>query len=121
MIRLIDATIESGQQVEGWMIETIAALRFEQRDGPMAGPLAQAEIRALVATDAFDAAIERLVDADTPLTERERRDLSDAAALGLTERADDAVSSISPLLMTNCPVGIGMECRGPQAHRAGLS
>jgi len=89
MIRLVDATIASGQEVEGWMLETLAALRFEQRDGPMAGPLAQAEVRALIAAEAFDAAIERLVDPETPLAERERRDLADAAARALTDRVDD--------------------------------
>jgi hypothetical protein len=90
MIRLIDATIESGQPVEGWMIETVAALRFEQRDGPMAGPLALAEIRALTASDAFDAATERLADNETPISDSERRDLSDAVALAIADRADDA-------------------------------
>ncbi len=89
MIRLVEATLDSGQVVEGWMLETLAVLRFEQRDGPMAGPLALTEIRALVATDAFDAAIERLADADTPLSERERRDLADSVALAMADRADD--------------------------------
>lgn len=90
MIRLIDATLASGQPVDGWMLETLAALRFEQRDGPMAGPLAIAEIRALTASDAFDPAIERLGDSDTPLSESERRDLSDALALAIAVRADDS-------------------------------
>ncbi len=89
MIRLIDATIESGQPVEGWMIETVAALRFEHRDGPMAGPLALTEIRALTASGAFDAAIERLADSETPISDTERSNLSDTVALAMADRAND--------------------------------
>jgi hypothetical protein len=40
MVRLIDSTLATGQVVEPWMTETLAALRFEHRDGLMAGPLA---------------------------------------------------------------------------------
>jgi hypothetical protein len=90
MVRLIEATLDADQPVEAWMIETLAALRFEQGDGPMAGPLALAEVRALTAADRFAEARALIDDPAIALDPDDRGGLSDALATAMAERAIDA-------------------------------
>ena len=89
MLRLVDATLEAGLPVEPWMTETLATLRFEYRETDIAGPLAEAEIRALTASDSFAEARARLVDPAIGLAAEARGRLAEDLALALARRGSD--------------------------------
>jgi len=89
MIRLVDATLAAGLPVEPWMIETLAALRFEYGESPMGEMLAATELDALVAAGRFEEAGKLLSDPELVVGEVARsRHLTDLAN-ALTEGGSD--------------------------------
>jgi hypothetical protein len=89
MVRLVDATIAAELPVESWMIETLAALRFEHSESPMSRTLAVAELEALVASGRFTEANSLLADARLPIDGEERSLQGAALARALAARGSD--------------------------------
>ncbi len=89
MIRLVDATLAAGLPPDPWMVDTLAALRFEYRGTASEGPLAATEIRALTAAGRFAEAAGLLGEAGLPVTEAEREILAADFATGLAARGSD--------------------------------
>lgn len=89
-MRLVDATIAAGLVPETWMIETLAALRFENRGTEVATDLAATEIRARIAAADFAGGAALLSDEDLQSAPDIRAGLLTEFAGAIADRGTDA-------------------------------
>jgi hypothetical protein len=90
IVRLVDTTIEAGIVPEPWMIETLAALRFENRGTAVATDLLEAEVRARVATGDFSEISQLLADEDLRRSPETQTRLITEFAAAIADRGSDS-------------------------------
>ncbi len=90
LIRIVETHIDTGQTLSFETAQLVTAYATENRDSPLAGDLAWAQVAALSASHAFDEAFENLQTLEA-LLPPERPAIRSILASQLTEHGDDVV------------------------------
>jgi hypothetical protein len=115
VVELLRLTVAQGETVDDALIALADAMRFENRDMPVADDLAEAVVKAMIANDQFGKALTLLSDKDGQLLSDLQEVLLTETVLGMTTRSGDG--EFIDLVFGNFPEDLSPEAENAVAAR----